>query len=115
MHCDWLSVILGSGEAGFIDPFLALMVHVLDWLQLYPIGLCIWCTLFNTALYWYGGARLGVRFAGVYKFVYTTVNIMLKQKGLAYFGFNVSEPKERKQQMKLREQQHEYDRCHLAE
>ena len=115
MHCDWLSVILRNGEAGLIDPFLALMLHVLDWLQLYPTGLCIWYTLFNTALYWYGGARLGVRFAGVYKFVYAMVNIMSKQKGLAYFGFNVSEPKRKKTTDELREQQHEYDRCHPAE
>ena len=34
---------------------------------------------------------------------------MSKQKGLAYFGFNVSEPKRKKTTDELREQQHEYD------
>ena len=54
-----------------------------------------------------GSARLGVCFAGVHKFVYATVNIMSKQKGLVYFGFNVSELKIKKTTDELREQQHE--------
>ena len=88
----WYYVV--GGGTGFIDPFLALMLHVLDWLP-HWLARLVGC---------HGGARLGVRFAGVYKFVYATVNISCQsQKNLPTLVLMFLSQKERIKQKRWTE------------